>query len=92
MGGAALVVVIVTYAVTVPLVMRGMKAVEEADAWGVGVAGEGFGMVRMVMAMGGEEGVVARYARWVDQSRSRGVGIAKFVAIQQGIGEFFPPE
>lgn len=85
--GAALVVVAGTYACTVPFVMRGMRGVEEADGKGVGVAGEAFGMVRMVAAMGGLEGVVARYGGWVEESRKKGVGIAKVIAIQQGIGE-----
>ena len=88
MTGAALVVVAGTYATTVPFVMRGMRAVEEADGKGVGVAGEAFGMVRMVAAMGGVEGTVERYGGWVDESRKRGLGIAKVIAIQQGIGEF----
>ncbi|SPO00227.1 related to multidrug resistance protein [Cephalotrichum gorgonifer] len=84
-AGAGLVVVAGTYLATVPYVMRGMRGVEEADGKGAGVSGEAFGMVRMVKALGAEEGVVERYGRLVGESRRKGVGIAKVIAIQQGV-------
>ncbi|PKS09589.1 hypothetical protein jhhlp_004207 [Lomentospora prolificans] len=84
-SASGLVVIAVTYACAVPLMIGRMKSVEESDMAAAAVAGEALGSVRMVAACGAEEKMARRYAGWVRESRRRGAGMGKVVAVQQGV-------
>ena len=87
-SASGLVVIAITYGTTMPFMIRKLKSVEESDMAASSIAGEALNSVRMVAACGAEAKMAERYAGWVRESRKRGVGMAKIVAIQQAIGEF----
>jgi len=87
-SASGLVVIAITYGTTMPFMIRKLKSVEESDMAASSIAGEALNSVRMVAACGAEAKMAERYAGWVRESRKRGAGMAKIVAIQQAIGEF----
>jgi hypothetical protein len=54
------------------------------------VASEAFASVRMIAACGAEDKMAERFAACSDESRRRGLKMAKVVAVQQAVGEFCP--
>ena len=84
---SGLVVIGICYGVTIPLVVKKMKQVEESEIGASAVAAEAFSTVRMIAACGAESKMSARYRYWAEESRRRGLSMSKFVAVQQAIGE-----
>lgn len=85
---SGLVIIGLTYSVTIPLVVKKMKQVEESELGASAVAAEAFGAVRMIAACGAEHKMAGRYRYWAEETRRRGLKMAKFVAIQQSIGRY----
>lgn len=84
---SGLVFIVVFYYVTIPRLVNGMKAVEDADRMSSSVASEVFESIRMVAACGAEGKMADRYAGWVEESKRRGFLLSPLVAIQQAPGE-----
>jgi len=85
---SGLVLIGITYAITIPIVVKNMKGVEDSEIKCSAVAAEAFGTVRMIAACGAQEKMAQRYGHWVEESRKRGQKMSKWVAVQQGVGEF----
>ncbi|KAI0896244.1 P-loop containing nucleoside triphosphate hydrolase protein [Annulohypoxylon nitens] len=82
---SGLLLITLTYCVTIPFVVKCMKQVEDANIKGSAVASEAFGSIRMVAAYGAETKMVTKYREWVDEAQRRGLRLSKIVAFQQGI-------
>ena len=87
---SGLVLISVTYAATIPMVVRKMKEVEDADIKASAVSGEAFATIRMIAACGAETKMGKRYSYWVKESERRGLRMTKFVSVQQAVGEWLP--
>jgi ABC-type multidrug transport system fused ATPase/permease subunit len=85
---SGLLLIIIVYAVTTPFLVKRLNEVQYADIQASTTANEIFGSVRMVAACGAERKMARRYARWVDESRRRGLRMAKWIALQQAPGRF----
>jgi ABC-type multidrug transport system fused ATPase/permease subunit len=85
---SGLLLIIIVYAVTTPFLVKLLNEVQHADIQASTAANEIFGSVRMVTACGAEHKIAKRYAKWVDESRRRGLKMAPFVAMQQAPGEW----
>lgn len=84
---SGLVLIIITYASTTPFIVRRLNEVQQANIQASTTANEVFSSIRMVTACGAGEKMAARYAKWLDESRRRGLRMAPIVAIQQAPGE-----
>lgn len=84
---SGLLLITLTYCVTIPFVVKCMKQVEDANIKGSAVASEAFGSIRMVAAYGAETKMVTKYREWVDEAQRRGLRLSKIVAFQQGISK-----
>lgn len=84
---SGLLLIIIVYAVTTPFLVKLLNEVQHADIQASTAANEIFGSVRMITACGAEHKIAKRYAKWVDESRRRGLKMAPFVAMQQAPGE-----
>ncbi|KAK8045809.1 hypothetical protein PG996_013873 [Apiospora saccharicola] len=80
---SGLLLITMCYCVTVPLITRNMKQVEDANIKASATANEALSSIRMIAACGAESKMVARYARWVAESQRRGMSLSKVIAIQQ---------
>jgi ATP-binding cassette, subfamily B (MDR/TAP), member 1 len=85
---SGLVIIILCYSITVPLVVKKMKQVEESEIKAAGVATEAFGNVRMIAACGAESKMTTRFKYWAEETQKRGLKMAKFMAAQQAIGQY----
>lgn len=86
---AGLLFIVISYCITVPYLVAGLKSVEEADKLGASVASEVFEMVRMVAACGAEGKMAKKYHAWVEESKRRGFLMSPVVAVQQAPGMCF---
>jgi len=84
---SGLVLIIITYLATTPFLVRRLNEVQHADIQASTTANEIFSSIRMVAACGAAEKMAGRYAKWVDESRRRGLKMSPIIAIQQAPGE-----
>lgn len=85
--GSGLVLIVIVYAVTVPIMVKMMNAVQEADIKASVVASDVFGSIRMISACGAHHKMAEKYKEWVIESRRRGLKMSPIVAIQQAPGQ-----
>ncbi|KAK4245200.1 hypothetical protein C7999DRAFT_43225 [Corynascus novoguineensis] len=85
---SGLVLIIITYLATTPFLVRRLNEVQHADIQASTTANEIFSSIRMVAACGATEKMAARYAKWVDESRRRGLKMSPIIAIQQAPVQF----
>jgi ABC-type multidrug transport system fused ATPase/permease subunit len=85
---SGLVLIIVTYAATTPFLVKRLNEVQHADIQASTTANEIFSSIRIVAAYGADEKMARRYAKWVDESRRRGLKMSPIIAMQQAPGEF----
>ncbi|KAH6617221.1 hypothetical protein F5144DRAFT_596273 [Chaetomium tenue] len=86
---SGLVLIIATYVTTTPPLVKRLNEVQHADIQASTAANEVFSSVRMVAACGAEEKMLKRYAKWVDESRRRGLKMSPIIAIQQAPSNTF---
>ena len=86
---SGLLFIVIFYSVTIPFLVKMLKEVEHADRMSASIASEVFSSIRMVVACEAEGKMAKRYARWVQESRRRGLLMSPLVAIQQSPGESF---
>jgi len=86
---SGLVLIAITYAITIPIIVKNMKQVEDSEIKCSAVAAEAFSTVRMIAACGAQEKMAKRYSYWVEESRKRGHKMSKYVALQQGVGKYW---
>ncbi|KAL2144004.1 hypothetical protein VTI28DRAFT_9686 [Corynascus sepedonium] len=85
---SGLVLIIITYLATTPFLVRRLNEVQHADIQASTTANEIFSSIRMVAACGAAEKMAGRYAKWVDESRRRGLKMSPIIAIQQAPVQF----
>lgn len=83
---SGLLLIIITYCITTPFVVKNQKQVEAMNIKASGVASEAFGAMRMIAACGAERKMVTKYEGWISQSRACGMRLSKIVAVQKGLG------
>jgi ATP-binding cassette, subfamily B (MDR/TAP), member 1 len=83
---SGLVLIAIVYGVTTPFLVKLMNEVQHADIQASTAANEIFGSIRMIVACGAETKIAKRYAKWVDESRRRGLKMSPIVASQQAPG------
>lgn len=83
---SGLLLIIITYCITTPFVVKNQKHVESMNIKASGVASEAFAAIKMIASCGAEMKMVKKYDGWVSQSRLRGMRLSKIVAVQKGIG------
>jgi ABC-type bacteriocin/lantibiotic exporter with double-glycine peptidase domain len=88
---SGLVLIIGTYVITTPPLVKRLNEVQHADIQASTTANEVFSSIRMVAACGAEEKMAGRYAKWVDESRRRGLKMSPIIAIQQAPSEIHGP-
>ena len=86
--GSGMVLIIIVYATTTPLIVKVFGGVQEAEIQAATVANEIFSSIRMVAACGAESKVMKRYESWVKESRRRGIKLSPMIAFQQGPSMF----
>ncbi len=84
---SGLVLIAMVYGITTPFLVKRLNEVQNADIQASTAANEIFSSIRMIAACGAEEKMARRYARWVDESRRRGLKMAPLIALQQAPGE-----
>ena len=87
---SGLLVILGFYFYTIPYLVSGLKNVEEADRIGSSIASELFASIRVVAACGAEGRMAKKYAKWVEESKRRGLSLSPLVAIQQAPGMLCP--
>jgi ATP-binding cassette, subfamily B (MDR/TAP), member 1 len=87
---SGLVIIGLCYAITIPLIVKKMKQVEDSEIKSSAVAAEAFSTVRMIAACGAQGKMANRYRYWVEESRRRGLKMSKYVAVQQATSESTP--
>lgn len=88
---SGLVLIGIVYAITTPFLVKLMNEVQHADIQASTAANEIFGSIRMIVACGAETKIAKRYAKWVDESRRRGLKMSPLVASQHAPGEYSLP-
>ena len=84
---SGLVFITAVYALTTPFLVKLLNEVQHADIQASTAANEIFSSIRMVSACGAEGKMAERYAKWVDESRKRGLKMSPLIAAQQAPGE-----
>lgn len=84
--GSGLVLIVLVYTITTPIMVRIMNAVQEADIKASTIASEIFSSIRMVSACGAQHKMAERYNRWVIESQRRGLAMSPVAAVQQAPG------
>ena len=79
---SGLILIVISYCVTTPRLLKLLKEVEYADRIMSSLASEVFGSIRMVFACQAEAKMAKRYAGWVEESRRRGLLLSPLVAFQ----------
>jgi ATP-binding cassette subfamily B (MDR/TAP) protein 1 len=79
---SVLLFISLTYGVIVPLMVKMMKEVEHADEKASAIASETFASIRMIAACGAEERMGKKYARWIQESRRRGLKLSPVIGVQ----------
>lgn len=87
--GSGLVLIVIVFGITIPLVVKSMASVQQADIQASVVANETFNAIRMVAACGAESKMEKRYAGWVDEARRRGRTMPPLIAFQQAPGKCY---
>jgi ATP-binding cassette subfamily B (MDR/TAP) protein 1 len=77
--------IMVVVPILMPLIIKGQTATLEADTEATAVASEALGEIRLVLACGGQDHVLARYDKWVQTSLMRAQKAAPFLGIQLGL-------
>ncbi|KAK0644568.1 P-loop containing nucleoside triphosphate hydrolase protein [Cercophora newfieldiana] len=85
---SGLVLIAIVYGVTTPFLVKLMNEVQHADIQASTAANEIFGSIRMIVACGAEIKIARRYAKWVDESRRRGLKMSPLVASQHAPVQF----
>ncbi|KAI4841607.1 ABC transporter [Aureobasidium sp. EXF-8846] len=80
--------IMVVVPILMPLIIKGQTATLEADTEATAVASEALGEIRLVLACGGQDHVLSRYDRWVQESLMRAQKAAPFLGIQLGLVYF----
>jgi ATP-binding cassette subfamily B (MDR/TAP) protein 1 len=75
-------IILVCFSVTLPILIRRHKAVEEIDERATSLAGEIFGSIRTVVAFGAETKLGKQYAVLVNQARVQGLKISPLTGAQ----------
>lgn len=86
---SGLLLILITYCVTTPFVVKNQKQVEAMNIKAAGVASEAFAAMRMIAACGAETKLVKKYEGWIAESRACGMRLSKIVAVQKGTGMVF---
>lgn len=84
---SGLLLIVITYAITTPFLVKQLSEVQQADIQASTTANEIFNSKRMVDACGAHEKMIWRYATWVDESRRRGLKMSPIIALQQAPGK-----
>ncbi|TQN66296.1 ABC transporter BEA3 [Colletotrichum shisoi] len=77
--------ILLVVGVFLPFVVRLQDQQAKSEARANAVASESFSSIRMLTACGAQDGMVARYSRWVDDARAKGQRMAPLVALQFGL-------
>ncbi|KAI0967564.1 ABC transporter-like protein [Xylaria arbuscula] len=80
---SGLLLITICYCITIPVLVKNMKQVEDANIKASAVASEAFASIRMVAAFGAERTMVERYREWVDEASKRGLRLSGTIAVQQ---------
>lgn len=82
-----LILIIIVFGITIPLVVKSVGKVQHADIQASVVANETFNAIRMVAACGAESKMEKRYETWVNEARRRGRTMPPLIALQQAPGK-----
>ena len=75
-ASSSIVFVALVYSVILPVHVKFHRRVEKSDEMASSIAGEIFGSVRTIVACGAEKRLGERYARWIQESRRRGLRLS----------------
>ena len=87
---SGLVLIMAVYAATTPFLVKHLNDVQYADIQASTVANEILSSMRMIAACGAQGKMAERYAKWVDESRHRGLKMSPIIALQQAPGKCSP--
>lgn len=77
--------ILVVVSVLMPVTTRGYSASNQADSKGTAIASEALGGIRLVMAFGAQDRILARYGEWVNEARKKSQRIAPLLGLQYGL-------
>lgn len=70
---------------TMPLIVKGQTTTLQADTQGTAIASEALGGIRLIMACGAQDHVLARYEKWVHEAMVRAQKMAPVMGVQLGL-------
>jgi ATP-binding cassette subfamily B (MDR/TAP) protein 1 len=85
---SGLVIIIVWYSITTPLVVKQYTAIQEVEREASGVAAETLMGIRMVVACGAENKMSSKYDKLIDQVSVMSKGSSPLLAVQHSPGQF----
>lgn len=78
---SALLFVLVGFSITVPVILKAQKMVDQADDKHASVAAEVFSSIRTVLSLGAEVTLSQKYFSWVNEARNRAVRMCPVTGI-----------
>lgn len=81
-ASSTLLFAVIIYSVLLPFTLKALKRVETADEKHATVAAEAVSSIRTVYALGAENRLIDKHARWVDEAHKAGMKLAPQMALQ----------
>ncbi|KAI1907118.1 hypothetical protein LOZ61_006317 [Ophidiomyces ophidiicola] len=87
-SSSALVFLVAVFSITVPLFLRLQKKVDFADEKASSIASEAISSMRTVVSCSAERRLGVKYAKWIAESKKRGLRMSPLMGIQLSPGNF----
>jgi ATP-binding cassette subfamily B (MDR/TAP) protein 1 len=82
---AAILFVLISFSLTVPLLVKIQRNVDKADNHHASVAADVFSSIRTVFSLGAEETLAKKYARLVDDAKKEGLRMSPVTGVHLGL-------
>ncbi|OAP58471.1 hypothetical protein AYL99_07561 [Fonsecaea erecta] len=87
-ASSSMLFVVIVYSVTTPFLIKRMAQIEKANAKAASIAGEVFGSIRAVFALGAEQCLTKKYDAAVQESQRYGLAMSPLYGAQVAPGFF----
>lgn len=81
-SSSAILFILLAYGGIVPIFIKAQQSVDHAYEKATSIAGEVFGSIRTVTALGAEDEMTARYTGWIGEARKRGLKMSRLAGAQ----------
>ncbi|OQV00428.1 hypothetical protein CLAIMM_05922 [Cladophialophora immunda] len=87
-ASSSMLFVVIVYSITSPILLKRMAQVEKTNANAASIAGEVFGSIRAVFALGAEKSLTKKYYAAVQESQKYGLAMSPLYGTQVAPGFF----